>query len=364
MRAGRPMHRPEALRELTERFLAELPFARELGKLEEALRYSLLGGGKRIRPVLCLATGEALGHDAAELLPAGCSLELVHTFSLVHDDLPALDDDDLRRGQPSSHVRFGEDVAILAGDALLAEAFRLALRYPSPDVARELAEATLGMIGGPVPRRHHRRRARHRRSQAAPRAQDRQAPSSRRDHGDRRRGPLGRGASPLAGFRRRARRALPDRRRHPRRDRDGGGAGKDAGEGRGGRQGDVRFAPRPRARSRAGGRGEGAGQRAAGEPSGGHVGPGRARGHHPRPARADAPPALRRRHDRHRPAGACLGLGPDRPRVGRAVRAVGGGVPRSRAARHRLDRVGALARARSRRRACRTRSRRCRASAV
>jgi geranylgeranyl diphosphate synthase type II len=72
----------------------------------------------------------------------------VHTFSLVHDDLPALDDDDLRRGQPSSHVRFGEDVAILAGDALLAEAFRLALRYPSPDVAREVADATLGMIGG------------------------------------------------------------------------------------------------------------------------------------------------------------------------------------------------------------------------
>jgi geranylgeranyl diphosphate synthase, type II len=98
--------------------------------------------------VLCLATGEALGRDPSELLPAGCSLELVHTFSLVHDDLPALDDDDLRRGQPSSHVRFGEDVAILAGDALLAEAFRLALRYPSPAVARELADATLGMIGG------------------------------------------------------------------------------------------------------------------------------------------------------------------------------------------------------------------------
>jgi geranylgeranyl diphosphate synthase type II len=142
------MHRPDELRRLTEDFLAGLPFAGELGKLEEALRYSLLGGGKRIRPVLCLATGEALGRSPAELLPAGCSLELVHTFSLVHDDLPALDDDELRRGQPSSHVRFGEDVAILAGDALLAEAFRLALRYPSPDVARELAEATLGMIGG------------------------------------------------------------------------------------------------------------------------------------------------------------------------------------------------------------------------
>jgi geranylgeranyl diphosphate synthase type II len=138
----------ERLRELAEDYLAGLPFAAELGRLEEALRYSLLGGGKRIRPVLCLATGEALGRDPQELLPAACSLELVHTFSLVHDDLPALDDDALRRGQPSAHVRFGEDVAILAGDALLAEAFRLALRYPSPDVARELAEATLGMIGG------------------------------------------------------------------------------------------------------------------------------------------------------------------------------------------------------------------------
>ncbi|HEU4449698.1 MAG TPA: polyprenyl synthetase family protein [Gaiellaceae bacterium] len=142
------MRRPDDLRGLAEEFLAGLPFAAELGKLDEALRYSLLGGGKRIRPVLCLATGEALGHEPEELLPAACSLELVHTFSLVHDDLPALDDDDLRRGQPSAHVRFGEDVAILAGDALLAEAFRLALRYPSPLVARELAEATLGMIGG------------------------------------------------------------------------------------------------------------------------------------------------------------------------------------------------------------------------
>jgi geranylgeranyl diphosphate synthase type II len=142
------MSSPDDLRRRVEDFLGGLPFAAELGKLEAALRYSLLGGGKRIRPVLCLATGEALGRDPEELLPAGCALELVHTFSLVHDDLPALDDDDLRRGQPSAHVQFGEDVAILAGDALLAEAFRLALRYPSPDVARELADATLGMIGG------------------------------------------------------------------------------------------------------------------------------------------------------------------------------------------------------------------------
>jgi geranylgeranyl diphosphate synthase type II len=142
------MRAPEELRALVEAELARLPFASELGRLEEALRYSLVGGGKRIRPVLCLATGEALGCEPERCLPAACSLELVHAFSLVHDDLPALDDDDLRRGQPSAHVRFGEDVAILAGDALLAEAFRLALSYPTPAVARDLAEATLGMIGG------------------------------------------------------------------------------------------------------------------------------------------------------------------------------------------------------------------------
>jgi geranylgeranyl diphosphate synthase type II len=142
------MRRPDELRDLVEARLGSLAFSRDLGALEEALRYSLLAGGKRIRPVLCLAAGEALGRKPEELMPAACALELVHTFSLVHDDLPALDDDDLRRGRPSAHVRFGEDVAILAGDALLAEAFRLALIYPVPDVARVLAEATLGMIGG------------------------------------------------------------------------------------------------------------------------------------------------------------------------------------------------------------------------
>jgi geranylgeranyl diphosphate synthase, type II len=139
---------PDELRRLVDAHLESLPLADELGELEEALRYSLLGGGKRIRPVLCLATGEALGRDPEEVLPAASALELVHTFSLVHDDLPALDDDDLRRGQPSSHVRYGEGVAILAGDALLTEAFRLVLAYPSPEPARELAAATLGMIGG------------------------------------------------------------------------------------------------------------------------------------------------------------------------------------------------------------------------
>jgi len=138
----------EELRALAEGFLDELPLSADLGQLDQALRYSLLGGGKRIRPVLCLATGEALGGDAQHFLPAACALELVHTFSLVHDDLPALDNDDLRRGQPSAHVRFGEAVAILSGDALLTEAFRLVLAYPSPEPARELAAATLGMIGG------------------------------------------------------------------------------------------------------------------------------------------------------------------------------------------------------------------------
>jgi len=139
---------PDELRELVDVELTRLPLADELGELEEALRYSLLGGGKRIRPVLCLATGEALGQDAGAVLPAACALELVHTFSLVHDDLPALDDDDERRGRPSAHVSFGEGVALLAGDALLAEALRLALGYESIEIARDLVEAALGMIGG------------------------------------------------------------------------------------------------------------------------------------------------------------------------------------------------------------------------
>jgi geranylgeranyl diphosphate synthase type II len=98
--------------------------------------------------VLCLATAEAAGADAETALPAAAALELVHTFSLVHDDLPALDNDELRRGRASTWAEFGEAVAVLAGDALLAEAIRLALSYPSSAVARELVQATLGMIGG------------------------------------------------------------------------------------------------------------------------------------------------------------------------------------------------------------------------
>ena len=141
------MRSPDEHRELVEAYLEELALTPELGGLGEAVRYAV-AGGKRIRAVLCLATGEAAGGEAERLLPAAASLELVQSFSLVHDDLPALDDDDVRRGRASAHVRFGEAVALLAGDALLAEAFRLALSYPTPQVARELAAATLGMIGG------------------------------------------------------------------------------------------------------------------------------------------------------------------------------------------------------------------------
>ena len=91
--------------------------------LIEAMRYSLEGGGKRLRPILTLSAAEALGINPIDVLPAACALEYIHTYSLIHDDLPALDDDDTRRGKPSSHKRFGEAVAILAGDALLTEAF-------------------------------------------------------------------------------------------------------------------------------------------------------------------------------------------------------------------------------------------------
>jgi geranylgeranyl diphosphate synthase, type II len=142
------MHSPDELRDEVERFLAGLELSHELGQLDKVVRYALAGGGKRIRPVLCLATTEAAGGDPRRALPAAAALELVHSFSLVHDDLPALDDDEQRRGRPSVHVRFGEAQAILAGDALLNEAFSLALGYEQPHVGRELTLATSGMIGG------------------------------------------------------------------------------------------------------------------------------------------------------------------------------------------------------------------------
>jgi geranylgeranyl diphosphate synthase type II len=139
---------PEELRALVQGYLSELAFTPELGALEDAVRYPLESGGKRVRPVISLAVAEAAGAAAEHCLPAAAAVELVHTFSLVHDDLPAMDDDDERRGRPSVHVAYDEATALLAGDALLAEAFRLALSYPTPMVGRELAQATLAMIGG------------------------------------------------------------------------------------------------------------------------------------------------------------------------------------------------------------------------
>ncbi len=141
------MRRPASeLRELVEGYLAELALAPVLGSLEEPMRHAL--GGKRVRPVLSLATGDALGVPVESLLPAAAAVELVHSFSLVHDDLPALDDDRERRGAPSVWAQYGEASAILAGDALLVEAMRLALTYPTGSVARELVAATLEMIAG------------------------------------------------------------------------------------------------------------------------------------------------------------------------------------------------------------------------
>jgi geranylgeranyl diphosphate synthase type II len=149
---------PEILRQEVERYLASMRFSEEplTAGLEEAMRYSLLAGGKRIRPVLSLATARAIGMQQREVLPLAGAIELIHTYSLIHDDLPAMDDDDLRRGQPTCHVKFGEGVAILAGDGLYAEAFRhlLTNQRAAPDrvlaAAAELAAATgvEGMVGG------------------------------------------------------------------------------------------------------------------------------------------------------------------------------------------------------------------------
>jgi geranylgeranyl pyrophosphate synthase len=143
------MRTPEELKELVEQALEGLELWPDLHGQAESARYGAVEmGGKRIRPVISLAVGEALGAEPGQVMPAGLALELVHNFSLVHDDLPSLDNDAERRGRPSVWAAYGEGKAVLAGDALLAEAFRLAASYPTADVARELAEATLGMIGG------------------------------------------------------------------------------------------------------------------------------------------------------------------------------------------------------------------------
>jgi geranylgeranyl diphosphate synthase type II len=97
-------------------------------RLWEAMRYSALAGGKRLRPILTIAAAEAVGGDAVRTMPVACAIEMIHTYSLIHDDLPSMDDDTLRRGLPTNHIVFGESTAILAGDALLTDAFRLIVR--------------------------------------------------------------------------------------------------------------------------------------------------------------------------------------------------------------------------------------------
>ena len=124
-------------------------------RLREAMLYSLLAGGKRLRPVLCLTTASLFGADPKDVLPFACGIEMVHTYSLIHDDLPAMDDDDLRRGRPSNHKAFDEATAILAGDALQSDAFLCMTSCPLPAdrvlrAVHEFAAAagSFGMAGG------------------------------------------------------------------------------------------------------------------------------------------------------------------------------------------------------------------------
>ena len=126
--------------------------------IHKAMRYSLFAGGKRMRPALCLAAAEACGGSDAAAMPLACAVECIHTYSLIHDDLPAMDDDDFRRGKPTNHKVFGEGIAVLAGDALLTQAFEIAAqakgwpRYPHKTLILEIAKASgsLQLVAGQV----------------------------------------------------------------------------------------------------------------------------------------------------------------------------------------------------------------------
>ncbi|MBF0294475.1 MAG: polyprenyl synthetase family protein [Magnetococcales bacterium] len=149
----------EERRLLVEQALEDLlpPVQRPPQRLNAAIRHSLMGGGKRLRPILVLAAAEAVGGQTSPLLPFACAMECIHTYSLIHDDLPAMDDDDLRRGRPTCHKAFDEATAILAGDALLTFAFELAVRpvagvdpaIQMTVVAQLASDAGIhGMVGG------------------------------------------------------------------------------------------------------------------------------------------------------------------------------------------------------------------------
>ena len=139
---------PRQLAALVNRKLEELAgnYKGVPPELEAPIRYCLLSGGKRFRPVLGLATAVSLGKKPEYVLPVTCAIEFIHTYSLIHDDLPAIDDDDLRRGRPSCHRKFGEDIAILAGDALFAEAFNLIIKE-QPGTPERILKA-LGEVSG------------------------------------------------------------------------------------------------------------------------------------------------------------------------------------------------------------------------
>ena len=128
-------------------------------KIYESMRYSLMAGGKRLRPILCLAATDLLGGDRAAAMPTACAMEMVHTMSLIHDDLPAMDNDDFRRGKPTNHKVYGDDIAILAGDALLAYAFEYIAEHtknvPAERILKAIAHlghavAATGLVGGQV----------------------------------------------------------------------------------------------------------------------------------------------------------------------------------------------------------------------
>ncbi len=139
-----------------DKYLAEKENPQNI--IYKAMRYSVFAGGKRLRPILMLNVCKMCGGDVNEVIPFACALEMIHTYSLIHDDLPAMDNDDLRRGMPTSHIKFGEATAILAGDALLNRAFEVVSEYDGDNVKRAMkainmlaaSSGTEGMIGGQI----------------------------------------------------------------------------------------------------------------------------------------------------------------------------------------------------------------------
>lgn len=155
-----PMMHVPACRYLTDRKaavehaldLSLQPSCKEVQKITESMRYSLLAGGKRIRPIMCIAACEMAGGSMEAAMPTAVALEMIHTMSLIHDDLPSMDNDSLRRGKPTNHVIYGEDVAILAGDALLSTAFEHVARHTKGVPAERIVDVItrLGASVGPV----------------------------------------------------------------------------------------------------------------------------------------------------------------------------------------------------------------------